>query len=215
MSPRTLRLGEPKTWAAGVPGVYALHGARLQADGRRPQPEDSWGDEPEGRLRLHELRVAGPGPPQDAEFCENGAKAVTWEATPLTVPTSFWAEHSVTDLLTKSDYWLGMQGRLIEPVYKPAGEDHYEPVSWDEAFADHRRQAQRPGLPGRGRVLHQRAHRERGRLRLPAVRARLRHQQPAGLLQHVPRVHRPGAWARPSASARPPCQLRRLRARRT
>ena len=91
-------------------------------------------DEPEGRLRLHELRLAGPGTPQDAEFCENGAKAVTWEATPLTVPTSFWGEHSVTDLLTKSDYWLGMQGRLIEPVYKPAGKDHYEPISWDEAF---------------------------------------------------------------------------------
>jgi formate dehydrogenase major subunit len=28
-----------------------------------------------------------------------------------------------------------MQGRLTEPVYKPAGEDHYRPVSWDEAFS--------------------------------------------------------------------------------
>ena len=55
------------------------------------------------------------------EFCENGAKAVTWEATPVTIPTSFWAEHSISDLLDKSEYWLGMQGRLIEPVYKPAG----------------------------------------------------------------------------------------------
>ena len=27
-----------------------------------------------------------------------------------------------------------MQGRLVEPVYKPAGEDHYQPVTWDEAF---------------------------------------------------------------------------------
>ena len=36
-----------------------------------------------------------------------------------------------------------MQGRLTEPVYKPAGEDHYEPVSWDEAFGIVGRQAQR------------------------------------------------------------------------
>ena len=50
------------------------------------------------------------------------------------MPTTFWAEHSVTDLLEKSEYWLGMQGRLVEPVYKPAGSDHYVPVSWDEAF---------------------------------------------------------------------------------
>ena len=62
-----------------------------------------------------------------AEFCENGAKAVTWEADAAAVPRSFWAEHSITTCSTSSEYWLGMQGRLVEPVYKPAGRDHYEP----------------------------------------------------------------------------------------
>jgi formate dehydrogenase major subunit len=75
-----------------------------------------------------------PGERNLLEFCENGAKAVTWEATPVTVPTSFWAENSLTSLLDKSEYWLGMQGRLVEPVYKQAGSDHYEPISWDRAF---------------------------------------------------------------------------------
>jgi molybdopterin-dependent oxidoreductase alpha subunit len=69
-----------------------------------------------------------------AEFCENGARAITWEATPITVPTTFWSEYSVTDLLGKSEYWLGMQGRLVEPVYKAANSDHYVPVSWADAF---------------------------------------------------------------------------------
>lgn len=69
-----------------------------------------------------------------AEFCENGARAVSWEATQLTVPTSFWAEHSLTDLAGKSEYWLGAQGRLVEPVHKPAGSDHYVPVTWEDAF---------------------------------------------------------------------------------
>ncbi|QWT25201.1 FdhF/YdeP family oxidoreductase [Subtercola sp. PAMC28395] len=69
------------------------------------------------------------------EFCENGAKAVTWEATPVTIPSSFWAETPVSELLTKSEYWLGMQGRLVEPVYKAKGSDHYVPVSWEKAFA--------------------------------------------------------------------------------
>ncbi|MBD8080287.1 FdhF/YdeP family oxidoreductase [Cellulosimicrobium arenosum] len=69
-----------------------------------------------------------------AEFCENGAKAIAWEATPLTVPRSFWAERSLTELAGKDEYWLGQQGRLKEPVHKPAGSDHYEPVTWERAF---------------------------------------------------------------------------------
>jgi formate dehydrogenase major subunit len=68
------------------------------------------------------------------EFCENGAKAVTWEATPVVINSDFWAEHPISDLLERSEYWLGMQGRLTEPVYKAAGDDFYRPISWEEAF---------------------------------------------------------------------------------
>ena len=68
------------------------------------------------------------------EFCENGAKAVTWEAKPITIPAEFWAENPISELLTKSEYWLGMQGRLVQPVHKPAGSEHYRPITWDDAF---------------------------------------------------------------------------------
>ncbi|GAA1747801.1 FdhF/YdeP family oxidoreductase [Agromyces humatus] len=69
-----------------------------------------------------------------AEFCENGAKAITWEATRSTVARTFWAERSLTSLQDATEYWLGQQGRLVEPVHKPAGSDHYQPVSWERAF---------------------------------------------------------------------------------
>ncbi|BAS07605.1 uncharacterized oxidoreductase Mb2924c [Arthrobacter sp. Hiyo4] len=75
-----------------------------------------------------------PGHRKTFEFCENGAKAVTWEATPVVIGSEFWAENPVSDLRQRSEYWLGMQGRLTEPVHKPAGEDHYRPVSWERAF---------------------------------------------------------------------------------
>ncbi|HWH97687.1 MAG TPA: FdhF/YdeP family oxidoreductase, partial [Pseudolysinimonas sp.] len=75
-----------------------------------------------------------PGHRNTLEFCENGMKAVTWEATPVTVPSSFWAENSLSALLDRDEYWLGQQGRLTEPVHKPAGSDHYEPISWERAF---------------------------------------------------------------------------------
>ncbi|RJT77289.1 hypothetical protein D6T63_15235 [Arthrobacter cheniae] len=68
-----------------------------------------------------------------AEFCENGAKAVAEEATRRTVPPSFFAEHSVEDLLTHDDYWLGQQGRLTHPMLLDDGGTHYRAVSWDEA----------------------------------------------------------------------------------
>ncbi|HAK36349.1 MAG TPA: CbbBc protein, partial [Pantoea sp.] len=68
-------------------------------------------------------------------FCENGAKAVTWEATRRVVDTDFFAQHSVTKLYAQSDYFLEYQGRLTHPMRYNAETDHYEPVSWDNAFA--------------------------------------------------------------------------------
>ncbi len=69
------------------------------------------------------------------EFCENGAKAVAAEATERRVMRDFFAQHSVTDLLTHDDYWLEAQGRLTEPMRYDAATDHYVPVQWDDAFA--------------------------------------------------------------------------------
>lgn len=69
------------------------------------------------------------------EFCENGAKAVAFEATSRRVGPEFFAKHSVEELARYSDYWLEDQGRLTHPMrYNPAT-GHYEPVAWDEAFA--------------------------------------------------------------------------------
>ena len=42
-----------------------------------------------------------------AEFCENGAKAVTEEATQRHLDRRFFAQHSLAELAEKTDYWLG------------------------------------------------------------------------------------------------------------
>lgn len=70
-----------------------------------------------------------------AEFCENGAKAIAEENTTRTVTPEFWAAHSIAELETKSDHWLGNQGRITEPVVIRPGESHYSPISWTDAFA--------------------------------------------------------------------------------
>ncbi|MDT0202254.1 FdhF/YdeP family oxidoreductase [Nocardioides sp. AE5] len=69
-----------------------------------------------------------------AEFCENGAKAVAEEATERRITRDFFASHSVDDLAWRSGYWLGQQGRLTEPMLFTAGDTHYRPIGWDEAF---------------------------------------------------------------------------------
>ncbi|MBX6383353.1 MAG: FdhF/YdeP family oxidoreductase [Microbispora sp.] len=129
-----LEIHPPKTWAGGVPAVGHALGTAYRQMGA-------------GRTALTLLRVnqkSGfdcPGcawPEGDhrspAEFCENGAKAVAEEATVRRVTPAFFAEHSVEELARRSDYWLGQQGRLTEPMYKPAGSSHYEPISWEDAF---------------------------------------------------------------------------------
>ncbi|WP_125131851.1 FdhF/YdeP family oxidoreductase [Microbacterium sp. 10M-3C3] len=69
-----------------------------------------------------------------AEFCENGAKAVAEEATIRRVGPDFFAAHPVAELAAHDDYWLGQQGRLTTPMMLDAGDTHYRPISWDDAY---------------------------------------------------------------------------------
>ncbi|MBN3074529.1 FdhF/YdeP family oxidoreductase [Pectobacterium brasiliense] len=68
-------------------------------------------------------------------FCENGAKAVSWEATRKAVDLDFFAAHSVTTLRQQSNYFLEYQGRLTHPMRYDRASDRYVPISWDAAFA--------------------------------------------------------------------------------
>lgn len=69
-----------------------------------------------------------------AEFCENGAKAVAEEATKRVVTREFFARHTVAELQAQPEFWLSQQGRLTEPMVLRPGEDHYRPITWEEAF---------------------------------------------------------------------------------
>ncbi|TQS45112.1 FdhF/YdeP family oxidoreductase [Cryptosporangium phraense] len=131
---RGLVVGPAKQYAAGIPAVLQSlrHASRQMSAGRtlltlaRVNQKDGF-DCP---------GCAWPDPQHrnSAEFCENGAKAVAEEATQRRVDAAFFARHSVTDLATRSDYWLGQRGRLTEPMLLAAGRQHYEPISWDAAF---------------------------------------------------------------------------------
>ncbi|MFF2296503.1 FdhF/YdeP family oxidoreductase [Arthrobacter sp. NPDC058127] len=129
-----LTVGPPKRSAAGLPSLVDSLPRAVSQMG----PSRTW----KSLLAMNQkdgfdcMSCAWPDPPERklAEFCENGAKAVGWEADPLKVPSTFWDENDVDSLAGRSEYWLGQQGRLVEPVYKPAGSNHYRPISWDNAF---------------------------------------------------------------------------------
>ncbi|POH64207.1 hypothetical protein C3B59_10220 [Cryobacterium zongtaii] len=130
----TLEVGSPKSWAAGVPGVLHSTIPALEGMGVSRSRKTLLAMNQKDGFDCMSCAWPDPTHRKTFEFCENGAKAVTWEATPVTVGSEFWAEHPVSDLRDRSEYWLGMQGRLTEPVYKAAGDDHYRPLSWAEAF---------------------------------------------------------------------------------
>ena len=130
-----LRVTPPEDHAAGIPAVVRslkmLHDQVGVVRGVRTLlrinqkhgfdcPGCAW---PEGDHR------------KKAEFCENGVKAVAEETTERRITDDFWAAHPVSDLKERSGYWLGQQGRLTQPVYKPPGSDTYSPIAWDDAFA--------------------------------------------------------------------------------
>ncbi|MCY1289546.1 Protein YdeP [compost metagenome] len=69
------------------------------------------------------------------QFCENGAKAVTWEATTKRVTPEFFAANTVSALLNRTDYELEDQGRLTHPLVYDRATDTFRPVEWEAAFA--------------------------------------------------------------------------------
>jgi len=80
---------------------------------------------------------AWPNPDSDGhlfEFCENGVKALTSEATKKQIGPEFFRKHSIADLQEQTDPWLELQGRLVHPMVKREGASHYQPIDWNDAF---------------------------------------------------------------------------------
>jgi molybdopterin-dependent oxidoreductase alpha subunit len=131
-----LEVGRPATAAAGLAGVVeGLRHARDQLGVRRGARALLRVNQPAG---FDCPGCAWPEPPVGErsrfEFCENGAKAVAEEATVRRVGPAFFAAHPVPDLAARSDHWLGQQGRLTQPMHRPAGADRYRAIAWDDAF---------------------------------------------------------------------------------
>ncbi|MCE0491208.1 FdhF/YdeP family oxidoreductase [Pantoea sp. Mb-10] len=70
------------------------------------------------------------------EFCENGAKAVSWEATSKRTTPEFFAAHTVTELWQRNAFELEGEGRLTHPMKYDAASDTYQPIEWETAFAE-------------------------------------------------------------------------------
>ncbi|MGG7576788.1 FdhF/YdeP family oxidoreductase [Rhizobium sp. Nf11,1] len=102
-----------------------LSGARTMLKANQPDgfdcPGCAWGDPEHG---------------SSFEFCENGVKAVAWEATEKRATPAFFAASTVSELRRLSDYELELNGRLTHPMRYDAASDRYLPVAWEDAFAE-------------------------------------------------------------------------------
>jgi molybdopterin-dependent oxidoreductase alpha subunit len=129
-----LAVHDPKEWAAGVSGVVrSLAYSQTQMGPRRSLLTLTRVNQKHG-FDCPGCAWPDPDKRKVAEFCENGAKAVAEEATTRRITPEFFASHSVKELAGHTDYWLGQQGRLTEPVVKRADSDYYQPLSWEAAY---------------------------------------------------------------------------------
>ncbi|ENM5889844.1 FdhF/YdeP family oxidoreductase [Vibrio mimicus] len=110
-----------KSWLSSENGFRNLRAMlKTNQNGGFDCPGCAWGESPENGM---------------VNFCENGAKAVNWEATSRLVDPEFFAQYSVSELSKQTDYWLEYQGRLSHPMRYDAQTDHYVEISWEDAFA--------------------------------------------------------------------------------
>lgn len=77
---------------------------------------------------------AKPAEPNVFEFCENGAKATTWELTSRRATPRFFGRHTLAELRNWSDHDLEYSGRITEPMRYDRASDRYVPLRWEEAF---------------------------------------------------------------------------------
>lgn len=129
-----LKVGPPKTTAAGFGGIaHSLIPIVRNAGPRKAVRAALTMNHTDGFDCPSCAWIAEDKPPK-LDFCENGIKSLVSEITPVTVPREFWADNPLSSMLDKSEFWLGRQGRLTEPVYRAKGSDHYEPIAWDRAL---------------------------------------------------------------------------------
>ncbi len=137
LDPENIRIRKPETVAAGLPALTSSLRhvweemtlsacvktlTTLNQMGGFDCPGCAWPDPDEHRSAL-------------GEYCENGVKAVAWEATKKRVTPAFFKKNSVRELSQWSDFKLGKAGRITHPMVLRAGATHYEPISWDDAFS--------------------------------------------------------------------------------
>ena len=131
---KDLRIGKAKTMAGGIPTLLSslkqveknlgrIEGAKLLLKANQKEGFDCPG-------------CAWPDPKHRStfEFCENGVKAIVDEATLMRATPAFFKKHSISKLINKSDRWLNNAGRISAPMILRDGKQHYEEISWEEAF---------------------------------------------------------------------------------
>ncbi|MDQ3997910.1 MAG: FdhF/YdeP family oxidoreductase [Gemmatimonadota bacterium] len=130
------RVSKAKNYAGGIPSVLATVSRAYDEMGVRRSLRTLGAVNQKGGFDCQSCAWPdADGPRRTIDFCENGAKAVAWEATTRRATPELFARYSVAELSQRSDHWLGQQGRITHPMLLRRGRTHYEPVSWDDAFA--------------------------------------------------------------------------------
>ena len=129
-----LRVKEPRDTAAGVASVKNSVRIAARKMGFKRGMKALSALNQQGGIDCQSCAWPDPLKRTRAEFCENGVKALADEATTKLIDDKFFADRTVGELLTYSEHWLNEQGRLTRPMVLREGAEHFEPITWEEAF---------------------------------------------------------------------------------
>ncbi len=156
---KQLSCRKPKKIAAGIPAVASsmkhVYGEVGVVDGTRLMTQINQFD------GFDCPGCAWPDPDHHrsvVEFCENGAKAVAEEATTARADADFFAQHSVDDLLTWTDYELGKSGRITEPMIVREGKSSLRTNFLGRGLQPDRQTVAATGLSRRSDLLYVGSH---------------------------------------------------------
>ncbi len=128
---------DPKSKSVGFPAIWSsLKHMKRYMD---------WPDALKSSLKMNQKGgfdcpgCAWPDPDDDrsrvGEYCENGIKALAEESSFNVIGSEFFKKHSISELRKWDERALSKAGRLKEPLIYKKGHDHYESITWEEAFS--------------------------------------------------------------------------------
>lgn len=132
----TKKIENYKSAAGGWPSLKAVAEILIKQDKEGPVAEALFDMNKHDGFDCPSCAWPNPARTPIFDICENGAKAVAWEATVNRATPEYFAKTKVSELFKMNAHDLENIGRLTHPMKYDAISDTYQAIEWEDAFKE-------------------------------------------------------------------------------